>query len=188
MESSLIVYDATRKPSLLDESWGSGAFSMWLRGRSDGMLGALSWKEVFQWLKQRREDHGPIKELQFWGHGHPGEAYINGKSIRDVIGHLDWKELMDKNGLWWFRTCSTFHGEEGKKLAEQFSALLGCRVAGHTHKIGFPTHSGLHSILPFEKANWKDNEGKKKNGKIKGSLCLRTRTIPFWRNTIPKGW
>lgn len=186
-EQCLVVYDATRKPSLLDESWGAGAFSMWLRGRTTGMLGATSWEEIFRWLEIRSEKHGKILEVQFWGHGRPGDAVVNSKSMKDVIGHPGWAKLMCSEGLWWFRTCSTFRGEKGKKLAKDLSSLLGCRVAGHTHAIGFPFHSGLHSVAPGEEPAWPDEEGWK-GKESKGSFLGRPNTIMFWRNTLPNGW
>lgn len=186
----LVIYDATRKPSLLDESWGAGAFSMWLRGRTEGMLGALSWKEVFKWLRQRSDEHGLINEVQLWMHGTPGEAYINGERLTDFIeGYKDiFKTFMVPKGLWWFRTCSTFQGKEGKEFARDFTELMGCKVAAHTFNIGCPTHSGLHSILPGQMPNWDNNEGVSKDGSSKRSYFWRPNTIPFWRNTIPLGW
>lgn len=184
----LVIYDATRKPSLLDESWGAGAFSMWFRERTEGMLGALSWEEVFTWLDIRVLKHGLIKEVQFWGHGTPGEAYINGEKITEAIKKALWVKRFTDDGLWWFRTCSTFNGEKGKSFAKDFSSWISCKIAGHTHKIGFPTHSGLHSILPNEEPNWLDNEGLNKNGNLKRSYFWRPNTIPFWKNTIPKEW
>ena len=95
---------------------------------------------------------------------------------------------MNENGLFWFRTCSTFHGEAGKEFAKTFSELIRCKTAAHTHKIGFPSHSGLHSIMPGEEPNWPSEEGKDKKGNVKSSGLFKPNTIWFWRNTIPEGW
>jgi len=186
----LVIFDATRKSSLLEEGWGIGSFSMWFRGRTDGMLGALSWKEAFDWLEQRVEDNnGPLKEIEFWGHGSSGEAYINGQKLTEYINTNPISyNIMCKDGLFWFRTCSTFHGDKGKEFAKTFSNLIGCTVAAHTHKIGFPFHSGLHSIKPNEEPNWSSEEGKDKEGNVKRSGMFKPNTIMFWKNTIPKGW
>lgn len=190
----LVIFDATRKPSILDETWGIGSFSMWFRGRTDGMFGVLNWNEAFTLLRNRSNEYGLIKEVQIWSHGKPGQVLINGEKLTDfindniVIEVFKKNPIMDPNGLFWFRTCSTFQGEIGKQFAKDFSNIVGCRIAGHTHIIGCPTHSGLHSIKPNEEPSWPNEEGRNKKGKLLKSRIWRTNTIMFWRNTVPEGW
>lgn len=185
----LVIFDAARKPSILDESWGIGAFSMWFRDRTDGMLGALSWGEVFAWLKNRAKIK-LIKELQIWSHGSPGEVYINGEKLTNYLKEniKDFKSFMHPEGLIWFRTCATFHGKKGKEFAINMTNIFNCKIAAHSFKIGFPTHSGLHLLKPNEKPKWPDKEGINKNGELQRSYFWRNNTIMFWQNIIPKGW
>lgn len=181
----LIVFDATRKPSLLEEGWTIGTVSMWMRERVDGMLGALSWREAFDWIRSRRRDQGLIQEVQFWGHGASGDAYINGQSLAHHIG-MNTQGLMNPEGLFWLRTCGSFHGRRGKLFAEKLSENLDCRVAGHTFKIGL-LHSGLHLLAQGERAYWPEQEGEgKKEGTTAGSGLFKPNTIPFFVSTIPK--
>lgn len=60
--------------------------------------------------------------------------------------------------LWWFRTCETLGASCGQAFARAWADFLGCRVAGHTHVIGF-YQSGLHSLRPGEKPTWSADEG-----------------------------
>jgi len=185
----LLIFDATRKPSLLDEGWAFGSFSMWLRQRMDGFLGATSWQEVLNWLEYKED----VTELQFWGHGSPGEVFINGKGLLSMFinDELDYSRICDsfkRDATVWFRTCSTFHGKKGKEFADDMSQIFNCVIAGHTYKIGFPSHSGLHTYdYRIGKYSWSDEEGKSKTGTQK-SCFYKPNTISFLRNTIPKGW
>lgn len=185
----LVIFDASRKPALMEEGWALGTFLFWLRKNADGVLGALSWHEALMWLMLRASDHGLISEVQFWGHGTPGRAFINSVPINDHIDILEENDFfMNREGLFWFRTCSTFQDVPGMRFAEQISSMLNCKVAGHTHKIGFPWHSGTHLIHPEGKAHWDKNEGVKKNGKSSSSGLLKPNTIFFLRTSFNHEW
>src|SRR6185369_4655873 len=60
--------------------------------------------------------------------------------------------------LWWFRTCETLGADCGQAFARAWADFFKCRVAGHTHVIGFH-QSGLHSLRPGEIPTWSADEG-----------------------------
>ncbi len=56
-----------------------------------------------------------IKEVQFWGHGSPGRAWIGQDCFDSTsLAQPHWqnlKNMMADGSLWWWRTCSSLHGE-----------------------------------------------------------------------------
>jgi hypothetical protein len=89
----------------------------------------------------------------------------------------------------WFRTCSTFHGQEGKEFAASVTNVLGKPVAAHTHIIGV-LQSGLHVARPGVLPKWSSVEGydNKKRG-VKESGLFSPNTISFLDYQVPaKFW
>lgn len=189
--SKLIIYDATRKKSLLDEGWAIGALWSWMWHGADGVLGATSWEEALDWACNRGITK-KITRLSFWGHGSPGDAYINGDPLSQYIytdSQLDQLgQYMNRKGLFWLRTCSSFHGKEGLVFAKDLADILDCRVAAHTYKIVFPFHSGLHSLRPSEKPTWSALEGSDGEGGTKWSCWKCPNTISTFANSFPDDW
>src|SRR5690606_32670414 len=77
--------------------------------------------------------------------------------------------LAGPDALFWLRCCSAF-GHTGRLFARAAADRLGCRVAGHTHIIGF-FQSGTHSVAPGEEPGWDPREGVRfRDGSPAGAL------------------
>jgi hypothetical protein len=165
----LLVYDATqrtRPPRALGFSWHAGSYLYRGLGRIDAALGARSFDEAFAWLGTYERER-TIAELQFWGHGKWGRAFIDRESLDRralAAGHplhrglSAFRERLSDEALVWFRTCETLGAEPGRTFASDLSDFLGASVAGHTFVIGF-FQSGLHRLLPGMKPSWSGAEG-----------------------------
>jgi len=183
----LILSDATRKKSLLDEGWMFGSLWSWLWEGADGVLGAISWEEAIRWFISRGMVH-KITEIEIWGHGSPGEVWINSERLTDHLDDFyDIEPFLAPECLIWFRTCAAFHGETGIKFAKELVEHMNCRFAGHTYNIGFPFHSGLHSIKHGQEVSWDAKEGFGKKGR-KWSGMFEPNTIRTFSTTVPRGW
>lgn len=196
----LMTYDASDwdfdQGGLLTRSWYAGAILYKLCRAIDLVKPAKSWAEALQWVTHIEPDK-KIDMWQFWGHGLPGAAYINGEAIKSSIfdeNHplhsylIKLRNRLHPKSTVWFRTCLTFNGKQGKEFAKLLSNFLGCRVAAHTFLIG-PFQSGLHTLVPGQEPCWPDNEGlDEKTGKRHMSYPWHPNTISCLRGSIPKGW
>jgi hypothetical protein len=170
----LMIFDRTctgkRMRPGLSHAWGSGgALYGTLLRRLDMWQGARSWAEALGWLARAGGDR-PIAEVQFWGHGKWGKAFIDREPLGAealVAGHplrRDLEAIRERlsgpEALWWFRTCETFGALPGHDWARRLTDFLGCRAAGHTYIIGV-WQSGLHSLAPGTAPTWSPQEGLK---------------------------
>lgn len=167
-----MIYDKTKLvdgkidgQDALTSSWMAGgalyrAFR-WL----DRSKGVSTWEEALEWILSECRD-GAVSTIQFWGHGNRGRASV-GQQVMNKILLQDEKiaslvreigSLMHEDGLWWFRSCLTFGGIEGKEFAKEFSTILNRRVAASTYIVGW-WQSGYHSLKPGEDPYWPDTEG-----------------------------
>jgi len=165
----LVVYDATqrsRRPRALGLSWDYGSKLYRGLGRIDAAHGARSFADAFAWLGSH-EPQRPIAELQFWGHGKWGRAFIEREALdREVLrtGHRHhaafeaFRQRLAPGALLWFRTCETLGARSGQDFAAALGDATGARVAGHTYVIGF-YQSGLHCLGPGERPHWSGTEG-----------------------------
>jgi hypothetical protein len=152
----------------LSPIWRAGAALHGAARVADASLGAASWGEALAWLVGTASRRGrPIASVQFWGHGGWGRmnmgrtvfdagAFAAGSALADSIRELR-RSLAGPEALVWFRCCSAF-GASGRAFARAAADALGCRVAGHTHIIGF-FQSGTHSLRPGEAPGWGPTEG-----------------------------
>jgi len=195
MSIRLMFYDNTNWTNGLTQSWFAGGSLYRTLRFIDYVKPVDSWEEALEWLCEVKPDE-KISTIQFWGHGSPGSFYINKKRVHvntKKTEHLDGyvdelKERLAEDSMWWFRTCASFHGSEGRVFAQDWSNFFGCSAAGHTYNIG-PLQSGLHSIHPGEKPSWSKEEGKnRKDGSILGSWFTAPNTITCLRGSIPRGW
>lgn len=203
----LLVFDRTCvgrgvAPGLSD-AWNAGRGLYRKLGRIDDAHGASTWNEALEWLIARSHATGrPIGEVQFWGHGKRGRAFvandvIDASSLQPGSTHVDRLRALrecfatsDANG-WWFRTCETLGGTTGHGFARAWSDFFEQRVAGHTHVIGF-WQSGLHTLRPGAAPAWPVSEGVR-NRHDEASVALdsspsKPHTIHCLRGTIPAGW
>jgi len=175
----------------LSPIWRAGTVLHRLTGAADASLGATSWSEALAWAADTSRARGrPIGSVQIWGHGGWGSMAL-GKTALDAAalrpdhalaapidalrGCLDGPE-----SLFWMRCCSAFGHSIGQRFAEALALRLGCRVAGHTHIIGF-FQSGTHSLRPGERAGWPVDEGVlREDGRATGARWS-TRSAP---NTV----
>ena len=207
----LMIYDATEKRwgRLFNLSliWRIGGWLYRLLGRLDRHHGATSWADALVWLGTV-EPARPIAEIQYWGHGRWGRALISDESMD--IRCLDPRHVMYKHlhrirsrlvandsthrerALWWFRTCETLGAECGQEFAMAWADFFNCRVAGHTHVIGF-YQSGLHSLRSGESPTWSASEGIIEGDAAKPSRAAESRrcllnTITCFGGRVPNGW
>eukprot|EP01122_Echinamoeba_exundans_P012574 TRINITY_DN528_c0_g2_i1.p1 TRINITY_DN528_c0_g2~~TRINITY_DN528_c0_g2_i1.p1 ORF type:complete len:240 (-),score=48.89 TRINITY_DN528_c0_g2_i1:38-757(-) len=155
----VVVIDDTGTSGALGASWWAGSLLMSLLGRFDYQIKAHSWHQVAKELLEISSKCGGLKEVQFWGHGSPGEALIGSDAINaDVLEREEWKALVGcfrSDALWWFRSCSTFNEAAGKSFAEKFSRRYNVRVGGYTQIIG-AIQDGLQVLRPGDAAQWAD--------------------------------
>lgn len=214
----LVVFDATDAPREhvrgaiadgaaprsvgLSPVWWAGTWMHRLLRAADATLGARSWGEALDWAASIAEQRKrPIGSIQFWGHGLWGYMLI-GKSRLDQIAlgmgqpmaaSIDRfrANLAGPEALFWLRCCSAFGGQRGRAFAGQLANRLGCRVAGHTHVIGF-WQSGTHSLQPGELAAWSPREGLRLEGdrvvSALGSSPKGPNTMTCLGIDLPAGW
>jgi hypothetical protein len=171
----VILYDAsTRGP--LGWSWaiGSKLNLEWVS------FGVKSWDDALGRLPSG------IKELQIWGHGVPAAPLIDQSVITDSVMSGLQDLLSASDSLVWFRSCSVFFGSVGAKFALRAVRLLKCRVAAHTHTIGFPWHSGLYTLRPGGSPSWPLYTGKSWESMKSGAR--QPHTIGTMKMSFPKGW
>lgn len=162
-------------------SWLVGCFLAKLFGAIDEYHGATSWEDAIAWLKSK----GELDEIQYWGHGSPGQIWLSGKAlaVNDLAGIK-----MSEDGLVWWRVCSSFQALRGMTFASRVSKLLNCDVAGHTRIIGL-VQGGLHvwkkdQMLP----SWLLEEGEPASTWFPSWLKWDKRSILCFRMSVPKGW
>lgn len=199
-----MIYDRTcRGRGLLpglSHSWIAGGTLYRGLGRLDAYTGASSWTEAFDWILDRAGQR-PISEIQFWGHGKWGVAFIQRERFDAdalVPGHRLYDRLqrigdllVPDRGLFWFRTCETFGRPEGHHFAKALTAFFGCRTAGHTYVIG-PWQSGLHALRPGHEPHWSTTEGLppgvERPQKALWSTPTAPNTITCLHGEVPEGF
>lgn len=202
-----MVYDRTcrthpwgtrRLPIGLSHAWSLGGPLYTALGYLDAYYGATSWAQALQWLAEVHAP-APIQEIQFWGHGRWGQAFIAYEALQvDALaeGHPLYEPLRKvaarlthtPRATWWFRTCETFATEAGHNFAVKFAQTLGCRVAGHTHVIG-AVQSGLCVLEPGDAPAWPAEQGIKRDASgqpfSEPSRMRAPNTITFLRGKLP---
>lgn len=168
----LMIFDRTCRGARLrpglSHAWTIGGVLYGALGRLDDWRGVSTWIEGLDWLLARSEDR-TISEIQFWGHGEHGCAWIEedkldltalepGHPVHERLVALKPRLVPDGRALWWFRTCGTFGTRAGHDFARAWTRFLGCRAAGHTHAINF-LQSGLHELAPGAEPHWSEAEG-----------------------------
>jgi len=199
----LVIYDATqtsRRPRALGYSWQYGCQLYRALGRVDASFGARSFAEAFAWLTTY-EPARTIAELQFWGHGKWGRAFIDREPLdRDVLrtSHVHhaafnaFRARLTPDALLWFRTCETLGARPGQDFAAALSDATGARVAGHTFIIGY-YQSGLHCLRPGTSPRWSESEGLARGSALQPELALSSapnapNTITCLTGRIPDGF
>lgn len=202
----LMIYDRTctgprLRPGLSHAWWTGGVLYSRLLRRLHAWHGASSWAEALAWAAQVHPGR-EIAELQFWGHGKWGRAYIDrdpldaaalipGHPLHASLAAIR-ERLRGPEALWWFRTCESFGAAPGQDFARRLTDFMGCRAAGHTYIIGV-WQSGLHSLRPGETPTWSPLEGLKE-GPVddpRAALWSRRRepnTIHCLSGHVPEGY
>lgn len=130
-------------------------------GKIDEGFGVMSWQDIAD-ICQRYEH---IEQIEVWTHGYPGGASILGErlSVNSLALHgihnllfASLHSRVDRNSVFWLRTCRSFSGIAGQQFAKALSSRMTCRVASHTHSIG-PLQPGL-KILDYGDDPWWDEE------------------------------
>ena len=154
----VIVYDDSKSDSLAvpDSLWQYGTTLLAL-DRATHILPVSTWDQLFRELDRIASEQN-ISEVQFWGHGSAGTAYIGGDAldIAYMQGSTAFQSFTARSpfmnngtGLIWFRTCSTLAGDKGQRFARTLSAYFqhqSVRIAGHTSLISDP-HPWKHPNL-----------------------------------------
>jgi hypothetical protein len=163
--------------------------------RVDAVVGVSSWDEALAWLAQ----HEAISEIQYWGHGKWGRAYVDYDILdatslagRHRAGLEAVRERLAPDALVWFRTCELFGAHAGHDFAQRLADFLGTRVAGHTYVIGYH-QSGLHGLLPGMRPHWSPDEGLKEGTaddprRGRWSLPWSPNTISCLTGAVPAAW
>jgi hypothetical protein len=215
----LMIYDAEAGKSgtpFLPFVWRTGGGLYRLLGRFDAYQGFGTWFAALEWLVEVGAP-APIAEIQFWGHGKWGYAVMGTQHFNQrCFTDSDWQgrlravaaRLIHRDSLgdamsdpaldattpigWWFRSCETFGANAGQRFARDCADFFGCRVAGHTHEIGY-YQSGLHSLAPGEDPYWESDEGiaegtpQDPRSSVK-SRRKRPNTVSCFDGQVPDGW
>jgi hypothetical protein len=196
----VMVYDRTcvRTRGHLTPVWATGGALYRGLGRIDAAHGVASWDEALAWIAAQE---APITEIQYWGHGTWGGAWV-GTDLLDAnvfrethrlhAGLVAARARLAPDALVWFRCCHTLGARAGIDWAERLAEFLGARVAGHTYVIGFH-QSGLHGVAPGVRADWTADEGLSE-GTVDAPLRARSsrpwapRTITALHGEVPAAW
>lgn len=202
----LVLYDDTCRT---DIGWGTGLTHTWIAGKMlyrargviDDAFGVTSWAQALEWLVARSGEQD-IREVQYWGHGKWGRAFVGEESLdvsafepdhplHDALMEVR-DRMADQRALWWFRTCETIGGHAGQAFATAWTHHMRSRVAGHTTIIG-PWQSGLHMLAPGTHPQWSPQEGiieGTAEAPLKARWSTRTqpRTVSALRASVPSKW
>jgi hypothetical protein len=202
----LMIYDRTCRTEArivgLSTAWSAGARLYRALGRLDAANGVSTWDEALAWLATH-EAGRPISEIQFWGHGKWGCAFVDrqpfdasalraGHPLRKPLDAVRERLVPGGEALFWFRTCETLGAARGLDFAPRLADHLGARVAGHTFVIGV-LQSGLHGVHPGSLPDWSAHEGLAEGTpeapvRALGSGPRKPRTISCFDGEIPEGW
>lgn len=189
LHMKIVVYDSTDY-GIPGWSWAIGAYLFRALGRFDLVIDTNSWDDALSQLIYAGTKE-KITEIQFWGHGNPGNAFVNKESLFQTKNYLELlgklSECLAPDCLFWFRTCGTFAGYAGANFAMNVSQLLNCRAAGSTHLIAL-YHSGQHSVRPHEEPSWSRDEGLDSSGGMLQSNSEAPNTIKFIQMSLPSEW
>lgn len=196
----VLVYDRTcvGRVGGMSRVWAAGAALYRRLGRIDAAHGVASWDEALRWLAARP---AAIRELQYWGHGRWGRAFVGEDALdASVLAPGDprraaleaVRERLAPDPLVWFRTCETFGARRGIDFAERLADFLGARVAGHTFVIHH-YQSGLHGLAPGCRADWSADEGLAAGTpddprRARSSAPWAPRTITSLSGRVPDAW
>ena len=196
----VLVYDRTcvRRIGGMSRIWATGAALYRRLGRIDAARGVADWDEALGWLAAQP---APISELQYWGHGKWGRAFVADDALdaealaprhsrRPALEAV--RERLAPDALVWFRTCETFGARRGIDFAERLADFLGARVAGHTFVIHH-YQSGLHGLAPGCRADWPADEGLAEGSPedpraARVSTPWAPRTITALAGRVPQAW
>lgn len=200
----LMVYDRTCVGGVvgLSSAWRAGATLYRALGRLDAAFGASSWEDALGWLAGWGAER-PIAEIQFWGHGKWGAAFIDkdvldARSLDEGGPHFRrLKSVRDRlvpggRALLWLRTCESFGATRGQRFALQLATFFDARVAGHTHVIGV-FQSGLHALAPGAVPDWSAEEGLAEGTAevpVRAHLSHPSlpRTLSCFAGSFPEAW
>jgi hypothetical protein len=181
---------SSRRVVGLSPVWRAGTALYRMRGHADAWLAATSWPEALGWAASVAEQQGrAITSVQAWGHGSWGRVLIGNGSLdraglmprQALAPALDrLRDALSPEALVWLRCCSTFGHREGRSFARGLAERLRCRVAAHTHIIGY-WQSGAHSLRPGEEPAWDPDEGVRFEG---GNAAGALGSSPFAPNTV----
>lgn len=159
----ILIHDASDGRGFLGVTWDVAGVLTEVSDRFDCVIRATSWADVAERLWAIAQSGGPIGEVQYWGHGCPGAAFIGEDALR--IGNLSeerWTRLggcfCGPDAVFWLRTCSSLNRDAGRAFAEALGNCLRCRIAGHTQDIA-AKHGGLVIRRLGERASWGDGDG-----------------------------
>ena len=156
----LFIYDKTQ--SWLTASWWFGAALRSLRPGKDVILHVNSWADMVEQLSKLPEKS--VTRVEYWGHGLSSAVECN----NDLLTYKEVYPLLERvahvmsgpDALWFWRTCKTFWGVPGFQYASECVRVLGCRVAGFSHKIWW-WQSGLRYMGPEDSPEWDHKDGGK---------------------------
>jgi hypothetical protein len=193
-----LIYD--RRAGGLSRVWQGGAALYRGLRRFDAVHAAEDWDGALAWVAALPGGE-PLRELQYWGHGKWGCAYVGD----DVLDADDFarggrrrrafealRARLATDALLWFRTCETFGARRGIDFAERLTDFSGARVAGHTYVIHYH-QSGLHALAPGMRADWSAEEGLLEGSadeprRARRSAPWAPRTVSCLEGRIPRRW
>ena len=179
----IILYDSTYK-TFLGVAWKFSASKLYRWWGSS--IGVKSWDDLIKKLQIRfNKTQKKFTHIQIWGHGSPGFPSINKKGLSEQ-NLKDLNQLVVPTSIIWFRSCAVFFGIEGYTFIKQITKILNCTIAGHTHNIGWPWHSGLYTVHVNKSLPLSANKPNLINPLV--SNKNEPRTIWVGQMTIPKGW
>jgi hypothetical protein len=177
---------------ILDNSTNDSLTRWWRIGARlfarhfDDVIYALSYRGLLEALEKRAQEGEKYDEIQYWGHGTPGEVYLGGTPITYHFVEALAKVVSGPKAVVWFRVCSYAAGEAGQRLMQRDSRALGCRLAAFTHIIGsWGFQSGLHVIEADGAPAWPKTEGIAATGKGLQSAPWLPRSVPAIAMSLP---
>lgn len=136
-----------------------------------------------------------IAHVEFWSHGGPGYFRVNHHRYRAAIFSGSQPgpalarlraQLTDHAVVYW-RCCSTFHGNAGRRFAQAASDYFNATgksitVNGHTRPVGL-TFPGRRALLPGRAPRWLPTEGRSERH-LRGAAILARDLLRIVTGTL----
>ena len=144
-----------------------------------------SLKDAVDKIIESLDECDCIGSVEIWSHGCPGQAlvgkdWITSADFTSAGEHYDdlsrLKEHLCDDAFIYFRTCSTFAGDEGAEFAKDAGDFFDSKVGGHLENIALK-QPGYVEYTPGEQPQWMQN------GEAQGKITRESTKKKVYKET-----